>query len=457
MQPEDDPPPVRAAAAPAELLAPLERFGVKLGLERMARLLAALGEPQSALRAVLVAGTNGKGSTAAFLTGVIEAAGRSTGLYTSPHLEEVEERLRLRGPAIGSEVLAAALARVLATSRAELGDPPTYFEAMTAAAFLCLAEAGVDVSVLEVGLGGRLDATNTCHPALSLVSGIGLDHVRELGNAVDRIAREKAGIFRAGVPALARAEDPAALAALAAEAARLGAPFEAVDRTVRWTPAAGGGDPLRGERGVLETPEGRYELRLGLLGAHQVGNAALAVRAAETLCRDRGWALPREAVSEALGRCRWPGRLELVELPGGPRVLLDAAHNPQGTAALARFLAAVEGPKRLLFGVLDDKDGDAMLAALGGDFEQVVLTRPPGDRGLPPERLRPAAGMVATVEEDPDRALELAVGAGPGTVVACGSIYLVGAVRRRLRELTGVPEPAAEVDVTGRAGPATPR
>ena len=451
MPPEDDAPTRPAGPGPAELLAPLERLGIKLGLERMARLLALLGDPQRAGRAVLVAGTNGKGSTAAFLTSVLEAAGVATGLYTSPHLEDVEERVRLGGRAIASDALAEALARVLAASRDELGGLPTYFEAMTAAAFLGLAEAGVEVSVLEVGLGGRLDATNTCDPILSVVTGIGLDHTRELGDAVGRIAREKAGIFRSGIPALSWVEDPEARDALEAEAERLGAPLEAVDRVVRWTPAPGERDPLAGEHGRLRTPRGRYELLLGLLGEHQVRNAALAVRAAERLAETLGRSIAPECVEEGIGRCRWPGRLERVELPEGRSVLLDAAHNPQGAATLARFLERLDGPCRLLFGVLDDKDGDGMLAALGPGFERAVLTRPPGGRGLSPTELRPPRGLETTVEEDPVRALEAALASGPGLVVACGSIYLLGAVRGRLRERFGAPPAAASVDVTGRA------
>lgn len=453
MPPEDDAPTRPAGPGPAELLAPLERLGIKLGLERMARLLAVLGDPQRAGRPVLVAGTNGKGSTAAFLTSVLEAAGVGTGLYTSPHLEEVEERVRLGGRAIASDALAEVLARVLAASRDELGGLPTYFEAMTAAAFLGLAAAGVEVSVLEVGLGGRLDATNTCEPVLSVVTGIGLDHTRELGDAVGRIAREKAGIFRPGVPALAWVEEREAWDALEAEAERLRAPLEAVDRVVRWTPAPGARDPLAGERGRLWTPRGRYDLSLGLLGEHQVRNAALAVRAAERLGETLGRSIGPEHVEEGIRRCRWPGRLERVELPRGRRVLLDAAHNPQGAATLARFLERLDGPRRLLFGVLDDKDGDGMLAALGRGFERVVLTRPPGGRGLAPTRLRPPPGVQAVVVEDPDRALEEALPAGPGLLVVCGSIYLLGTVRGGLRGRFGVPPPAASIDVTGR--PAT--
>lgn len=447
-------PPEGAAQAPrraADLLAPLERFGVKLGLERMRRLLGALGDPQRSGRPVLVAGTNGKGSTAALLASVLEAAGISTGLYTSPHLEQVEERLRLGGRAVAPDVLAAALVRVLAASREELGEAPTYFEAVTAAAFLCLAEIPVDVSLLEVGLGGRLDATNCCEPVLSVVTGIGLDHTRELGDAVDAIAREKAGIFRPRVPALIWAHEPRVRGALEQEAGRLGADLEAVHDSVRWLPAAAAGSPFEGERGVVETPEGRYEVVLGLPGRHQVENACLAVRAAERLAELSGRGLGREAVAEGLRGCRWPGRLELVALPTGRRVLLDAAHNPQGAATLASFLARLDEPRRLLFGVLDDKDGDGMLAAVADGFADAVLTRPPGARGLPPARLAPPPGLPVEVEEDPERALDRALASGPGLLVVCGSIYLLGAVRSRLRELFGTPPPAVSLDVGGRA------
>ncbi|MEZ5332931.1 MAG: folylpolyglutamate synthase/dihydrofolate synthase family protein [Thermoanaerobaculia bacterium] len=447
MPPEKD---FAPPATPAELLAPLERFGVKLGLERMERLLDALGAPQRAGRSVLVAGTNGKGSTAAFLASVLEAAGVETGLYTSPHLEEVEERVRVGGRAVAPAVLARALTRALAASRRELGDPPTYFEAVTAAAFLCLRAADVGCSVLEVGLGGRLDATNCTDPVVSVVTGIGLDHTRELGEGLDSIAREKAGIFRAETPALIWSDRDLAGKTLAAEAARLGARLEVVEAAVSWTPEPRG-SALDGERGRLETPTGKYDLALGLRGVHQVRNAALAVRVAERFCEGLGRSLEPAAVESGIRSCRWPGRLELVPLPEGRRVLLDAAHNPQGIESLRGFLDRVDEPQYLLFGVLEEKDGDAMLRALGAGFDRALLTRPPGARAREPKSLAVPSGLETEIEPQWERALERALEAGPGLLVVCGSIYLVGAVRSRLHELFGRPARAVDLDVTGRS------
>ncbi|MGH9465457.1 MAG: bifunctional folylpolyglutamate synthase/dihydrofolate synthase, partial [Thermoanaerobaculia bacterium] len=219
---------------PEALLAPLEREGIRLGLADVGRLLDVLGRPQWRSGQVLIAGTNGKGSTAALLASILEAAGYTTGLYTSPHLERVEERVRLSGRAIAPERLATALERIVAAAERLLGHPPTYFEAVTAAAFLLFADAEVDFELMEVGLGGRLDATNLAEPELALVTAIGLDHTEHLGVTTAAIAQEKAGIFRPGVPALGWVEDAAAAATLARVAGEVGAVWRAVDHEARW-------------------------------------------------------------------------------------------------------------------------------------------------------------------------------------------------------------------------------
>ncbi|HEX6864934.1 MAG TPA: Mur ligase family protein, partial [Thermoanaerobaculia bacterium] len=312
-------------------------------------MLAGFGDPQLQYRTVLVAGSNGKGSTSALLAAMASAAGLRTGLYTSPHLESVEERLRIDGRAIGSEELAGLLGRIVETAS------PTYFEAVTAAAFLWFAERQVDLAVMEVGMGGRLDATNVCEPELSLITSISLEHQEHLGDTLAAIAREKAGTFRPGRPALVWLEDPEPSDAVRKVAAELGTDLRFAPELVT----------LRKEGGRvrLKTPRGEHDLELALPGKHQARNLALAVLAAEEL------GIGPEAIAEGARSCRWPGRLEKVELPEDRVVLLDAAHNPEGAAALADFL---EGPFDLLFGALADKDVARMLPPLAARARRVT-------------------------------------------------------------------------------------
>lgn len=425
---------------PGDILRRLETFGIKLGLERMRLLLADLGDPQRRLPAVLVAGSNGKGSTAALLAAMASAAGYRTGLYTSPHLESVEERSRIDGRAVPPERLGELLARVVAAAERATAEPPTYFEALTAAAFLWMAEERVELAVLEVGMGGRLDATNTADPVLSLVTSISLEHREHLGDTLAAIAREKAGILRPGRPALAWVEAPEAWAALREVAAGLGAELGSAPELVRVE-----GVEALGQRVRLATLTGRHHLETRLAGAHQVRNLGLAVLAAETLA-GLGWPrLDAAAIAAGAARCRWPGRLETVELPDGRRVLLDAAHNPEAAQVLAAWLERLGEPYDLLFGVLGDKEVSGMLAPLAGRARRVLLTTPASDRARPAADLREwlPDGVAATVEPELGIALERGLAPGAPTLVACGSIYLIGEVRRLLRERYGVPEPAA--------------
>lgn len=462
-------------ALPRETVAELERlarFGTRLGLDRMRRLLAALGDPQAGLPAVLVAGTNGKGTVSALLASFGVAAHYRTGLYTSPHLETWEERLRIDGAAIDGETLGGLLDRVLCAGEEGLEEPPTLFEALTAAAFLWFAGEGVELAVLEVGLGGRFDATNTVEPRLSVVTSVDLDHREHLGDTLAEVAREKAGILRPGVPAVTAAGSPEAEEVLAAEAEKLEAlhvPVPArltVEAVQRFKPFA---DPpeLR-QRVWLRRPsppggegEGEIEVfELALAGRHQAHNLAVARVAAEEL-RAAGWErLTERALKKGARACRWPGRLEEVALPeapaggGGGRVLLDVAHNPGGAAALAAALDDLGEPVDLLFGVLEDKDARAMLARVAPRAAAVTLTRPSAPRGRDAASLRqllPADLRRRTrVVEEPTRALRQALAASEGRiVVACGSLALVGELRDCLRRRYGVPEAAVDINLTG--------
>ncbi len=429
------------ARDPDKILESLESWGARLELGRVDRLLAHLGHPEGAYATVLVAGTNGKGSTASLLSSMIAAAGYRTGLFTSPHLEGVEERLRIGGRAIARNQLAGLLDEILEEARSTDLEPPTYFEALSLASCLWFARSKIDLAVVEVGMGGRLDATNACEPQLSVVAEIGIDHAKQLGDTLTAIAREKAGIFRSGVVAICGATVEEACAALRARAAEIGAPLVDVRDRVRSVSAQLRED---GQRVRLRTSIETYELDLPLLGEHQVRNLSLAVTAAEELAED-GWSqLDRFAIERGVKACRWPGRLETVVLPGGKTLWLDAAHNPQGASALAAFLDEHLGDHDVLFGVLADKDARPVLEAVTRSASRSVLTKPPSDRALDPALLAswlPEPGVV--VEPDLDAALDRAL-EGDLPLVVCGSLYLVGWVRGALRERFGVPPSAAE-------------
>lgn len=425
-------------AALAPLLARLEQEGIRLGLEATRELLAALGDPQRRFPSVLVAGTNGKGSTAALLASILDAAGLRTGLYTSPHLEHPCERIRVGGRPLSP----AALGRLVEEVTAAGLRTPTYFEAMTAAAFLAFARRRVDLAVVEVGMGGRLDATNLADPVLSVVTAIDLDHREHLGDSLGEIAREKAGILRPGRPALALADPAEAAAALAERAAALGA--DLVDLSPWLGDVRFLAEGWEGQRLEIATPAGRRRLALALAGRHQAANLLLAVHAAERLA-EAGWrSIGRAAIRRGVAAARWPGRLESVTVPGGRRrVLLDAAHNPGGAARLAEFLAARTGRGTILFGAVGDKDAAGMLGALAPLAERFVLTEPDSPRARPAAELAALlpAGLPVAVEPRRGRALAAALAARSPLTVVCGSIYLLGDIRRRLRRRFGVPPP----------------
>ncbi len=420
---------------PLSILSRLGALGIKLGLERARSVLAAMGEPQRRFPVVLVAGTNGKGSTSAFLAAMARAAGYRTALYTSPHLEQVEERLQIDGRRIEPGRFGRLLSDLVALAERETGAPPTYFEAVTLAAFQWFAEEQVDLAVVEVGLGGRLDATNLCDPILSLITPIGFDHQEFLGDTLASIAREKAGILRPGKPGLVWIEEPEAADSVRQVAAEIGANLRFASSEVRIEEVTAEG--WTGQRVRLATPVRAYELEIALLGVHQAINLGLAVRAAEML-PDLGFdRFDPGAISEGAAACRWPGRLEVIDLPGGRRVLLDAAHNEAGAAVLAKFLDAMGQPVDLLFGVLADKDYTAMLGLLAPRARRIVLTAPASPRAKDPAEL---ATLLAghpgevIVEPDRDKALGRALALDGEIVVACGSIFLIGEVRTRLRE-----------------------
>lgn len=367
------------------------------GLDRMTALLSALGHPERAFPAVHVAGTNGKGSTASLAAAVLTASGRRTGLHTSPHLVHVEERMRVDGAPAPAAWLDAAVERL------PLDDVrPSFFEATVALALAYFADEGVDVAVVEVGLGGRLDATGVVRSAVSVVTHVGLDHTDLLGGTLPEIAREKAGIARPGVPLLhAVTGEPgspgqAAGAAVEAEAARRGAPTEDIRTTCR-------AERLPDGRLALTTPVRDYgALRLALPGAHQAWNAALAVRAAEIAAPD----LAPEAVEAGLaGVVRLAGLRGRGEThPSDSRVVLDVAHNADGwDAALAAVRVPPGGRLHAVVGVMADKDADALAARLAASGARVWPVALPGPRALPAEAL---AAVLAAADAAPPMSVE---------------------------------------------------
>jgi dihydrofolate synthase/folylpolyglutamate synthase len=431
------------------ILAELEVFGIRLGLESTRNLLSTLGDPQARFPVVLVGGTNGKGSTSSLLAAILQAAGSRVGLYTSPHLEDVTERVRVSGRVIEPDVLADELERVVAIGRETLGHPPTYFEALTVAAYSHFAAAAIEVAVMEVGLGGRLDATNAAEPVLSVVTSISRDHVKVLGSTLDSIAREKAGIFRGGRTALHGVDSAEARAAIEAEALRVGARL--LDAaTLASVEEVGSGTPRRLR---VSTRAGEHRLELGMRGAYQNRNVALGVLAAEILSDELGLPVDARAIARGVRAWRWPGRCEIVSIAGGRRVLLDAAHNEDGIQSLRRELDAgwPDGepdraqPWWLVFGALDDKPAASMLRDIARGAWRVILTRPPSPRAVDPEALRSALpDQSSIVAPDVARALDLALAGDETRGVVCGSIYLVGDARRELRRRFGSPAPAIE-------------
>ena len=429
-----------------------DRASWKLDLDRIHALVAALGHPERACPAVLIAGTNGKGSVAAMVERALRAAGHRTGRYTSPHLVRPEERIAVDGAPIDGDALARAIEQVLAAETACLADgrltsKATFFEAMTAAAFTHLREAAVEVAVIEVGLGGRLDATNVCEPVATAIVSIDLDHQAWLGGTRGAIAAEKAGIARGGVPLVVGDLDDEALDAVVDAAAAAGAPIVYAAEGIECV--VGGVDAGRLTI-TLETATRTYgPVRLALAGAHQAANAFVAVALLEAI-DDAGLAVDRAAIETGLADARWPGRLELLRLPGGRTALLDAAHNAGGARALAAHLAgAGDGPPPpLVFAAAKDKDVDAMVQALAPAVGPIVVTAFADPRAAAPDALAarvraalsPAGDRTDRVHVTPDvaAALDAAFARAPHIVVA-GSIFLLGEAYPAL----GRPDPFA--------------
>ena len=435
----------------------------KFTLAEIGLLCAALGDPQRRFPAVLIAGTNGKGSTAATLAAMVQAAGLRVGLYTSPHLERVNERVRLsregrltgadgrlsgaggRLCEIDDETFARHFCAVQDAAQrlvieGALRGMPSYFELMTALAFCAFAEARVELAVLEVGMGGRLDATNIVDPLVSIITDISLDHQEWLGETIGAIAREKAGILREGGVMVTLPQHPEANTALGEVAVRL---------NVRGVNAAAY-MPVRGTADgyALEVMGSGIAVDSPLHGAHQQRNVALAIAAAVELATGHGFPITAAAMEAGIHATEWPGRLETVRRDGWPDVILDVAHNPAGAWALRAAVhaldeagqaeAAPRRPQVLVFGCLRDKPVTELGQILFPLFDRVVLVPVNSPRATAMETMQAAAaatGVATEAAENAEQALAAAYAAagGDGRIVVSGSVYLVGEARHWLR------------------------
>jgi dihydrofolate synthase/folylpolyglutamate synthase len=412
---------------------------MKFGLETMRALVAELGHPEAAYATLLVAGTNGKGSVVVCVDAVLRASGLRVGRYTSPHLVRVNERLVVGGREIGDNDLDVAVRAVRDAAerlvrRGVLEAHPTFFEALTAAAFVHFRRKRVDVAVLEVGLGARLDATNVSDPLASAIVSVALDHQVYLGRTLASIAREKAGVMRRGRPTIVGPLPPGAMRGVRGEARRIGARLVEAPRGSRVVVGSQDEDTVD-----VRTPVRTYEGIQHLPGAHQRDNLLVAVRLLEE-ARAAGLDADLDTVPAAISRTRWPGRLEWIE--GHPPLLLDGAHNPAGARALAAHLKG-RGPYVLLFAAMNDKDVAGLARPLLRGAAQLVLTTPRLPRALEPDALARHLGRGAEgahLQRSVPRALalarRLARAEGPGVpVVVAGSLFLVGEVKARLERL----------------------
>jgi len=419
----------------------------KFSLAEIGILLESLNNPHYRFQSILIAGTNGKGSTAATLSSILIASGLRTGLYTSPHLERVNERIRVGGAEIADQDFARHFFAVRDAAEGlvqagKLSQMPSFFEVLTAIGFLHFAEEGIDIAVLEVGMGGRLDATNIVDPLISIITDISLDHMEWLGSTIAAITREKAGILRPRGVLITLPQHPEANQALGEVAAELD--VRGVSATP-YMPAIGTGASaayaveVMGQPIVVDSP---------LAGAHQHRNIGLAIAAAVELAGKHGFPITPAAIAQGVRLTQWPGRLEQFNI-GNVTWILDVAHNPAGAWALRaglrdRFDAEFDRkPKTLLFSCLRDKPLAEMAQVLFPVFDRVIFAPISSPRAATMSDLVAAAqstGISAQVAETIDEALHLAMeSTAGGVVVVSGSVYLVGEARTGLRQRLSVP------------------
>ena len=425
----------------------LQGSGIRPGLGRMRVLLRTLGRPERACPSIIVAGTNGKGSTSATLASILNASGYRTGLYTSPHLVELRERWMIGGAMIDDASLSLAIERLRVASE-RTAITPTYFEALTLIAFIAFAEAKCDLMVLEVGMGGRLDATNVVRPLAALITPIGVDHTEFLGRTIRKIAGEKAGVIHRGAIVLTSNDDRRVLEVLSRRAAKFDCPFQVVTST-HATPLVGafqqrnaalavraarelgpllpkrsaGGPPAGPPKPALSETEGarRHVAKNRQRAAGGPADEPSALRAAK---------ITPGSIERGVATTQWRGRLERIE-HGGKEIWVDGGHNAHAIAAIVPFIAErVAVPRLLVFGIMGDKDIADVTAALFPPFDAIITTEPYPPRSAPAAQLAEiASGMSidAAAEPDPKRAIERALASRYQSIVIAGSLYLAGA------------------------------
>jgi len=406
-----------------------ETLAIKLGLRNTEILLAELGQPQQSFSSVQIAGTNGKGSTAVMLESICRAASIRAGLFTSPHLVSITERIKIAGADVSAEEFARCATHVRSAAeslvaRGELQAPPTFFEQITAIALLAFKNAGVSLAILETGLGGRLDSTTVAGATVVGITPIALDHQEYLGTTLKEIAAEKAAIIRTGASAVVAAQEHEALAVILARAAETGAALSLIgdDATIESVTADGRFTV------TFQTAKQRYpSVKLALRGRHQIGNAATAIGLAEALARE-GWTISGEAIGRGIATAIHPGRLEHFHA-----YLLDGAHNPSAAQVLRDYLDEfVKVPLTLIFGAMREKNLQAMADILFPRATQIVLTRPANDRSASPEQLyemaKETGAKRVSVTQSVAEALETAtkLRSPAGLICVTGSLYLLG-------------------------------
>jgi dihydrofolate synthase / folylpolyglutamate synthase len=415
-----------------------ETLAMKLGLESVRALARALDDPQRKFPAVHIAGTNGKGSTAAMTASVLRAAGLRAGLYISPHLVSITERIRIGADEIAPDDFARLSAVVRAVGERLVAEnalpaPPTFFEQMTMIAYLYFAERKVDLAVLEVGLGGRLDATNICEPVVTAITRVGFDHQKYLGDTLKSIAGEKAGIVKTGAPVVIAPQSPEAMNAVAARCEEMNAPMILTSAPFD-IEAASGDENIGRYRFRYRTLRDEYSLQLGLRGRHQITNAIVAIHIAEQL-RIAGFDIPHATIVEGLNNAEWPGRLEMIrQSPSQAPLLLDGAHNADGALALRDFLDEHfrSTPITVLFGAMADKAISEMSDILFPAANQVIIARVANARAAEPSAIAEAAHRDVIRMENAGEALNeaLRITSPDGLIVVCGSLYLVGEIKQ---------------------------
>jgi dihydrofolate synthase/folylpolyglutamate synthase len=406
----------------------LEKFGMIFNLTQVERILNAIGDPHKEIQTIHIGGTNGKGSTAAMMSSILQKEGYRVGLYTSPHLIRFTERIRVNGKEIEEEEVAALAGWMRKEIEASGILPPfTFFDFTTAMALHHFKQKLVDLAILEVGLGGRLDSTNVVDPLIAIITNIAKDHEEYLGKSILKIAQEKAGIIKKGRPLITAATQPLVLRLFSKVCQGKESPYFRVGKEFRYVRAEDGDFDYEGLNRKL------WGIHLNLKGFHQVINATTALGAMEVL-EDLGYRVSTHAMIDGLKEVDWPGRLEIVS--SSPRVILDGAHNPAGALVLKESLEKEFQYQNLilLIGIMKDKDIQSMLYLLAPLADHIILTKPHTDRATPPSLLKKALGQngkKAEIAEDLREAIERGLSLAQEEDLLCitGSLYTVGEAR----------------------------